>query len=191
MTRTTIFALSLAAVFAGACQGRTALRPVADTPAGGIVSLTDRDLAPVDAFIGARNAQWILGDDVEVLASREYFGQNLTMTRASGLVERQDDMTGGETKVTLTFRGDPGAASVTTNPRVLIGTGLTVTARRTLVVHLMKTRDARRPVYLCVTARGSAARGRGDQVTERAGELVLGGEIKRGAGGAWTWTPFR
>ena len=42
-------------------------RLVASRPCGGRVSLTDADLAPLDAYIGVRNAQWILGDDVEVV----------------------------------------------------------------------------------------------------------------------------
>lgn len=176
-----------------ACQGR---QGVFDGPqgqprpaTGGRVSLTDQDLAPVDAYIGVRNGQWILGDDVEVVASREFFGQNLTMARATGLVERRDSSVDGETTVTLTYVGDPGMASVGTNPRVLIGTGLTISARRTLVIKLAKTLDANRPVYLRVVARGKASRGRKDKVEQRAPELQVGGEIRRN-GGAWAWTPF-
>lgn len=185
--------LGLAAVWLGACQGRQGF--LSETPGrtpparGGTVSLSDRDLEPVDAYIGVRNSQWVLGDDVEVIASREYFGQNLTIARATGLVERRDASVGGETTVTLTYVGDPGMASVGTNPRVMIGLGLTVSARRTLVVKLAKTRDANRPVHLRVVARGRASRGRKDEVLERAPELVLGGEI-RASGGGWAWTPF-
>ena len=183
------------AVLLAACQGRTGFVQGSGAPGrnpqirGGRVTLTDQDLAPVDAYIGVRNAQWVLGDDVEVFASREYFGQNLTIARATGLVERRDESVDGETTVTLTYVGDPGMASVGTNPRVMIGLGLTITARRSLVVRLMKTRDARRPVHLRVVARGKASRGRKEEVLERAPEIVLGGEI-RDAGGAWTWTPF-
>ena len=80
-------------------------------------------------------------------------------------------------------------ASVGTNPRVMIGLGLTVTARRSLVVRLVKTRDATRPVHLRVVARGKASRGRKEEVLQRAPEILLGGEI-RDAGGVWKWTPF-
>ena len=187
--------LGLVVVLLAACQGRRGFfegtqQGQTSSPArGGQVSLTDQDLAPVDAYIGVRNGQWVLGDDVEVIASREYFGQNLTIARATGLVERRDSSVGGENTVTLTYVGDPGMASVGTNPRVMIGLGLTVSARRTLVVKLSKTRDANRPVYLRVVARGRATRGRKDEVLQRAPELVLGGEI-RANGNVWAWTPF-
>ena len=181
-------------ILLGACQGRTDMFKAgggtsARRAAGGRVELTDRDLAPLDAYIGVRNQQWILADDVDVYASREYFGQNLTITRAPGLVERTDSSVDGETTVFLRYVGAPAAASVMTNPRVLIGVGLTVTARRNLVVHLQRTRDANQPVYLRVVARGKASRGRKDHVEQRAPELQLGGEIRRGSSG-WVWTPF-
>jgi hypothetical protein len=189
-----LFLLGLVLAALGACQGRQGVfgEPGGASPraAGGRVSLTDADLAPLDAYIGVRNSQWILGDDVEVFASREYFGQNLTIARASGLVERRDSSVDGETTVTLTYVGDPGMASVGTNPRLLIGLGLTVTARRTLVLHLMRTRDANRPVELRVNASGNASRGRKEEVLERAPQLQLGGEIRRDAAGGWTWTPL-
>ena len=109
-------AFALLVVVLGGCQGRTGFMQGGTGSGsggrnpqirGGQVSLTDQDLAPVDAYIGVRNAQWILGDDVEVIASREYFGQNLTIARATGLVERRDVSVDGETTVTLTYVGDP------------------------------------------------------------------------------------
>lgn len=190
------FVLALVAIPLAACQGRQGFFEGGGQGgrmpqgAGGRVSLTDQDLAPVDAYIGVRNGQWILGDDVEVVASREYFGQNLTIARATGLVERRDSSVDGETTVTLTYVGDPGMASVGTNPRVLIGLGLTITARRTLVLKLARTRDANRPLYLRAVARGKASRGRKEKVEQRAPELQVGGEMRRDPSGRWVWTPF-
>jgi hypothetical protein len=111
------------------------------------------------------------------------------VTRASGLVKRTDSTVGGETTVVLEYMGEPATASVMTNPRVLIGMGLTITARKRLVVRLVKTTDANRPVHLSVTARGQAVRGRKEEVLLRAPQLQLGGQITRTAAG-WTWTPF-
>ena len=194
-------ALVALALLLVACQGRTSVFDGggggrAPSGRGGIVQLSAADLAPVDAYIhhktgsGASNTRWILADDVEVVASREYFGQNLTFTRASGLVERVDDTRAAESRVTLRYRGAPGTESVTTNPRVLIGTGLTISARRTLVVRLVATRDASRPVYLRVTARGRASRGHQDTVEQRAPQLDLGGELRRSSDGRTTWKAF-
>ena len=191
-----VLGLATAVLLLGACQGRRGSFEggggggQVPQRAGGTVTLTDQDLAPVDAYIGVRNGQWILGDDVEVVASREYFGQNLTIARATGLVERRDSSVDGETTVTLTYVGDPGMASVGTNPRVMIGLGLTISARRTLVVRLARTRDANRPLYLRVVARGKASRGRKEKVEQRAPDLQLGGEIRRDTAGRWAWTPF-
>ena len=156
----------------------------------GEVSLTGRDLEGVDAFLAARNSQWVLGDDVEVVASREYFAQSLTVTRAPGLVERTDDTRPDATTVRLRYVGEPAAASVSTNPRLLIGTGLTVMARRTLTLRLVRTTSADRPVHLLVSARGDAARGKKEQVLERGPELRLGGDLVRGPSG-WGWVPLR
>ncbi|MHC5012401.1 MAG: hypothetical protein ACYTG6_15900 [Planctomycetota bacterium] len=185
-------ALVLGAVLLGGCQGRTLFRPGTGTSGGSgeQVDLTDRDLAPVDAFISARNAQWILGDEVEVLASKEYFAQYLTVNAAVGFVERRDTTTLDETTVRLTFIGDQAIASVERNPRILIGTGLTVSARRHLVLRLVRTRDASVPVQLRVTARGNAVRGKKDEVLERAPELRLGGSLVQ-RGGVATWHPLR
>lgn len=198
----TICLALLAAVGAlGACQGRTSLFDGGGVARGGggggaVVDLSAQDLAPVDAYIhhrkasGAANARWIVADRVEIVGSREYFGQNLTFTRASGLVERVDDVTNEESRVTLTYRGVEGSESVLTNPRVLLGTGLTVSARRVLVVRLVKTRDANRPVYLRITATGLASRGHKDVVEQRAPQLTMGGELARGPDCRYAWRAF-
>lgn len=166
---------------------------VRGTPPGGRqVRLRPEDLAPVDAWIDhRRNPQWILGDEVEVVASTEYFAQALTLNREgfSGLVERRDDRQGDDTVVTLRFLGDESQMSAMSNPRVLIGTGLTVTARRLLILRLRRTRDTRQPVLLRVTANGRAARGRHETVLERAPMLRVGGTL-RWVDGAWRWMPL-
>ena len=183
-----------AGLLAGACQGRTSFFGGAGGGAGGargggeIVSLTAQDLAPVDEYISTRNSQWILGDDVEVIASKEYFAQNLTVNATVGLHERTDTTTANETLIKIRYLGQ--SASAMTNPRVLIGTGLTITARRTLTVRLYKTQDSSRPLALSVTARGEAVRGRKEEVLERGDLLRLGGEIRR-VSGRYTWTPFQ
>jgi hypothetical protein len=157
------------------------------------VFLSDRDLAPVDAFIAAglkgSNSQWILGDEVEVIASREFFAQNLTVNETLGTVRRRDTTRRGETVVELTYLGAPGTASITTSPRILIGTGINVTARRRLVLRLVKTQDAMVPLRLRITARGDASRGRRDEVWVRSDALVLGCEIRR-QGNRWVWYPI-
>lgn len=189
----------------GGCQGRTSYfgegsAGGAGTGGGagntrgrsrqGTVSLSAQDLAPVDAYISARNGQWILGDEVEVLASKEYFGQNLTINATVGLHDRKDTTSPAETVVVLTYSGDPGQASAMTNPRVLVGTGLTVTARKKLTVRLYKTTDGTRPVVLRVSARGKASYGRKEEVLERGEMLTVGGELLS-IQGRTTWKPYR
>jgi hypothetical protein len=153
-----------------------------------VVQLSLADLAPVDAWLSHKtNPQWILGDDVEVVASREYFATALTISSTtSGIVQRTDDMTPAGRVVTLRFRGAKSQAGVMNSPRVLIGTGLTVTARRVLRVHLLKTGDPGAPVHLQVTARGEATRGVRESVVERGEVLALGGTLRR-RGGGYAW----
>jgi hypothetical protein len=146
-------------------------------------------LAPVDAYIHHRNARWILGDDVEIVASREFFGQHLTVNAAVGMVRREDVTSADESRVILTFVGSRLHASIDRNPRVLIGTGLTVTARQRLVVRLVRTVDANAPVTLDIVARGDASRGRPEEVVERGPELRMGGRITR-RGRAWQWNAY-
>ena len=155
---------------------------------GKTVALNDRDLAPVDAYFSARNAQWILGDNVDIVASKEYFAQKLTMNARVGLVHRSDSQQGDDTIVTMTYIGHPGQASAMTNPRVLIGTGLTITARKTLRLRLTKTTDPKVPVRLQVTATGDAVRGRGQKASDRNTTLQMGGVVRR-EGSRWVWRP--
>lgn len=167
-------------------------RPTQATRVGGKVRLTARDLAPVDAWLDHRsNSQWILGDEVEVVASREYFAQALTINRdgLSGLVHRTDGKDGDDTVVTMTFVGRPWQMSAMSNPRVLVGTGLTITARRRLRLRLTPTRDPRVPVRLHVTANGRAVRGRHEEKLKQGDVLHLGGQL-RWNGRCWLWRRF-
>ena len=141
---------------------------------------------PAIQFGGQQNAV-ILGDDVEVVASREFFGQHLTVNAAVGMVRREDTTTLDETRVELTFAGGRAYSAIDRNPRVLIGTGLTITARNRLVVRLVRTTNANVPVSLDVVARGDASKGRCEEVVARAPQLRLGGRIVR-QGRGWTWT---
>jgi|GEM_PF-4507419 len=194
-----------------ACQGRRLLGPdapgpVAGTPSvvvpaalpaqgtflggrgrGGGVALSARDLAPVDWYVDARNSQWIVGDEVLVEASREYFGQILSITARVGSVERSDDVRPDVTTITLRFLMAPSQTAVENNPRVMIGTGLTISARKVLRLRLFKTNDTDMPVSLRVTASGSASRGRKDKVAQRAPTLQVGGHLRRATGG-WSWS---
>lgn len=156
---------------------------------GGSVSISARDLAPVDLYVDARNAQWILGDHVSVEASREYFAPLLSVTARLGSVTRTDEVRRDETIITLTFAMGRYQQAVENTPRVMIGTGLTITARQTLRVRLFKTADADTPVALRVVATGDAARGRRTQVEARAPTLQLGGQLRRAPGG-WLWRPI-
>lgn len=156
---------------------------------GGQVSLSARDLAPVDLYVDARNAQWILGDDVLVEASREYFAPLLSVNARLGAVSRTDDVRPDETIITLTFLMGRYQQAVENTPRVMIGTGLTITARRSLRVRLFKTNDADTPLALRVVATGQASRGRKDKVEARAPTLQLGGSLRR-QGGQWLWRPL-
>lgn len=156
---------------------------------GGGVNLSARDLAPVDWYVDARNSQWILGDEVLVEASREYFGQILSITARVGSVERSDDVRPDVTTTTLRFLMAPSQTAVENNPRVMIGTGLTISARKVLRLRLFKTTDSETPVSLRVTASGSASRGRKDKVGQRAPTLQVGGQLRRAPGG-WGWSPI-
>ncbi len=156
---------------------------------GGGVNLSARDLAPVDWYVDARNAQWILGDEVLVEASREYFGQILSIASRVGSVERTDDVQPDVTTTTLRFVMARNQTAVENNPRLMIGTGLTVSARQVLRLRLFKTNDSDTPVSLRVTASGSASRGRKDKVEQRAPTLQVGGNLRRAQGG-WKWSPI-
>lgn len=165
-------------------------RPVRQAVRPGRVNLRPQDLAPVDSYLHVRNRQWILGDYVEVYASKEYFATALTINARVGVVQRRDREEGRDTVITLTYVGHPDAASAMANPRVLLGTGLTVTARKRLTVRMVKTTDSRRPVYLRVVARGNASRGRKEKVTRRGETLQLGGSLQL-QNRRWAWFPLR
>ena len=185
-----------------ACQGRRLLTGGSESGAGpafggegrgGRVSLTAQDLLPVDAYVSAgsqqSNTRWIVGDDVVVEASREYFGPTISITARQGAVARTDENRPDETLTTLTFTMGRLQTAVENNPRVTIGTGITVSARRTLKVRLFRTRDADRPVQIRISATGDASRGRKDVVDQRGATLEMGGVLQR-SGSAFVWTPI-
>jgi hypothetical protein len=166
--------------------------PPAPAPRPGKVSLRAEDLAGVDAWLDhRRNPQWILADHVEILASREYFSQALTLNRdmVGGLIRRTDTKEGDDTVVTLTFLGEDYQMTAMSNPRALVGTGFTITARRSLTLRLRPTRDSRMPVFLRVVANGRAAQGRHEDVLARSDQMIVGGNL-RYDGGRWVWGPF-
>jgi hypothetical protein len=164
--------------------------PPCAPPRRGAVHLRPADLAGVRAWIDASNRQWILGRDVDVYASKEFFSQVLTVNATYATVRRDERRVGDDLLVTLTYVGLPSLASAMTNPRVLIGTGLTISAAKTLRLRLAKTSDPRRPVQLRIVAHGKAAWGRAQTVEQRADQLELGGVLAHD-GRRWVWTPFR
>jgi hypothetical protein len=149
----------------------------------GEVNLTGEDLAPMDGWIKKR--RWLIADDVEVTASREYFAQNLSVTERIGSVTRSDSDQNGTGTSVLTYIGTPDTIDQQTAPRVMIGTGLTVMARRRLTIHLVKTRDTNVPVQVRVRALGMASAGSAQQVIQRADALTIGARIYRGAEGVY------
>jgi hypothetical protein len=161
-----------------------AATPPGRPPAGpGEVSLSAEDLAPMDGWI--RRRRWLIADDVEVTASREYFAQNLSVTERIGSVTRTDTEQNGIGTSVLTYIGPAETIDQQTAPRVMIGTGLTVMARRRLTVHLVKTRDANVPVQIRVRAVGRASAGSASQVIQREDALTVGARLYRGPGGAY------
>jgi hypothetical protein len=162
-------------------------RAAAPAPAGGTVALTAADLAPVDSFLSARNSQWLVGDEVEIVASREYFATALSLTAPSGgYVDKHSGVVGDEEVTTLTFRAPRSEASITTSPRALIGTGVTAMARKRLTVRMRRTTNPDMPVVLNVNATGDASRGVKNAVLERGDVLTIGGTLRRkGKGYEW------
>lgn len=151
------------------------------TTGGPVVELTDLDLAPMDGYV--RRRFWVLGDDVEIVASKEYFIQNLSITARTGFVRRQDDEGADEARSVLTFLGRPEDVDYSNAPRVLIGTGISVLARRTLTIRFVRTANPDLPVRLRIAARGDARLGTGQQVTRRDASLVLGAQLRRAGQG--------
>jgi len=150
------------------------------------VNLTNEDLAPVDAYVKRR--VWYVGDDVDVVASREYFAQYVSFVSAKGVVDRQDVETPDGTVVTVTYIGAREAINEETAPRALIGTGITVSARHRLTVRFVKTRDPNVPVRLRVAAMGNASMGQGSNKLRRGeGQIVAGCALARNAAGRYEY----
>jgi len=163
--------------------------PRAARPRRGQVNLRTADLAGIDKWLSTENKQWVLGDVVDVYASKEYFATVLTLNAKVGTVQRKDQKIGGDHLVVMRFIGHRGSASAMTNPRVQIGPGLMVTARKVLRVRMAKTKDARRPAQLRVVAHGEAAQGRGDDTLRRADQIELGGSLAYRRD-RWVWAPY-
>ncbi|MBL9086980.1 MAG: hypothetical protein JNM10_07530 [Planctomycetia bacterium] len=193
-----LLALGLLAAGLGACRGdaRRGGRGAADPDAtgadpaagagaeGGTISLSNQDLAPMDGYI--RRRFWVLGDDVEIVASKEYFIQNLSISARIGFVRRDDKEGENEAVSTLTFLGKPGEVDFSNAPRVLVGTGISVLARRTLTIRFTRTTSPDLPVRIRIAANGDARMGMGNQVSRRDPSIVLGAQLRR-VGGAYVF----
>ena len=154
----------------------------------GVVRLRKEDLRPVKAWFSGRNEQFILGDTVEIVASKEYFSQVLTANAHVRTVRKTERTVGDDRVVSLKYIGG-GLPSVMNNPRVFIGTGFTATARDTLHIRLTNTRDATRPVTIRIVARGDAARGRDEKILQRGGQLEVRGVLRWDrASRRWHWS---
>ena len=151
----------------------------------GDVSLSDQDLAPIDGYIKKRG--WILGDVVEVVASKEYFVQYISIAARIGLVKRVDSEDDNGMTSVITFLGSPEQLDVSTAPRLLIGTGITVSARQKLVLRFARTRNPDVPVRLRITAQGKARQGVGDQTLRKEEMIVIGVGLRRAPGGGWQY----
>lgn len=153
----------------------------------GRVRVSGRDLQPVHEWFSERNRQFILGDEVDIVASKEFFSQILTANAQVGMVRKAEKTERGDKLIALTFIGStPSAAN---NPRVLIGDrGLTVTARNVLRIRLSSTQNAAQPVSIRITARGDAARGRRDEILQRGDVLGIHGALTWSrAQRKWVW----
>jgi len=170
-----------------------------DTMSGKNVRLAPQDLEPIDDWLGVRNTQWIIGDTVDVYASKEYFASMLTLNAKTGLVQRQETEYQGDTIITLTYVGAAHAMNAMRAPRAFIGKeegdfrnprlgGFTISARKVLRLRMAKTRDPSRPVQLRVLARGQAVHGRHEEVERRADQIEIGGALRH-AQGRWWWVP--
>lgn len=169
----------------------------------GTVQLSGRDLAPVHQWLGLppdgkwiredrgslAEGQWILGDTVDIVASREFFTQVLTVNTYTGQVLREDRVDGDDALIILTFMGAAGTEHATSAPRIQLGPGLMITARRTLRLRLAATDDAMRPVRLRIVARGKARRGRHDDIVARGEVLQMRGDLTYDrARRQWIWS---
>lgn len=170
-----------------------------DRVRGKNVRLRERDMQPVDAWLSARNSQWIIGETVDVYASKEYFASMLTFNAKPGLVQKRESVHQGDSVITLTYIGARYATNAMRAPRVFIGKdkgkgksgrGLSVSARKVLRIRMAKTRDPSRPVQLRIVARGTASHGRHEEVLRRGDQLELGGALRRSQG-RWYWIPVQ
>src|SRR5262249_33646795 len=122
---------------------------------------------------------------VEVVVSKEYFIQNLSVAARIGFVKREDKEGADEATSILTFLGQPEQVDFDTAPRVMIGTGITVAARKRVVLRFVRTRDANLPVRLRIAANGNARLGTGPDVRRREPTIVIGAQLRRGVDGAY------
>ncbi|MDJ0523063.1 MAG: hypothetical protein QNJ90_13420 [Planctomycetota bacterium] len=165
------------------------------------VRLTPRALGPVDRWL--KQPQWIIGETVDVYASREYFASMLTFNVRPGLVQKRETEFQGDTIITLTYVGASYATNAMRAPRVHIGgeqqrpdargrpsTGVTVTARKAIRIRMAKTKDPSRPVQLRIVARGKAVHGKQDDVLRRGEQLEVSGALRR-SNGIWWWIPVQ
>ncbi len=188
-----VIALVAVVGIGAACQGGGFSNlPSRGQNAGPRVVLSDADLQGVDQYFssgaGGANTQWILGDNVEIVASREYFSNLLSLNRGN-FVNRTTRIDGDDTVETLRFLGAPNQRSAMTSPRAQVGTGVTVTARETLIVRLTRAESADRPVRIKITANGNASRGHAEKVQHRGPMLAMGGNLIR-QGDTWVWMPI-
>ncbi len=172
--------------------------PVRNVPGrtpGAVVALSGRDLASVRQYFGRGendlSTRWVIGDNVDVIASKEFFEQLITVSRGP-LVARTDRKLGrGDLLVTLRFLGQQGQASAETSPRLLIGTGWSVLARKKLVLRFVETQNAAQPVRLQIRARGDAKQGHKQKIIKEAKNIVVGGDlVRRDRGRGWVWRPY-
>jgi hypothetical protein len=178
--------LSLALVLAAAvpaCRGGAGGRGSRDGSSssaqqgGGDVFVSDEDLAPMDEWI--RRSRWVIGDEVEIDASKEYFSQYISIAARTGVVKQELSESDGVMTTVLTFLGRPEDLDMTSAPRVLVGLGLTASARKRLVLRLHKTVNPDVPIRFRLVARGKASGGVKDRVLQRANELGTGATIRR------------
>ena len=170
--------------------GRSATVPTRASVRPGNVRLRKHDLDPVRAWFSAGrnqvNTKFILADNVDIVASKEFFSQVLTANSQVGLVKKAETVVQGDRVITLSFVGErigmiPSAMH---SPRVLIGTGFTVTARQHLRVRLSRTQDASRPVRILINAQGDAAMGHKEDIWRKDDHQIT-------VRGALTWDRSR
>ena len=104
------------------------------------------------------------------------------------MTDRHDQEDENGLVVTVTYLGAKELISEATAPRILIGTGITVSARRRLTVHFVKTRNVDVPVRLRIAVNGEASMGRGADVLRRKEpQIVVGCALRRIPGGRYEY----